>query len=231
MLLACILGAALSVSVVGASATSARPKATATPIVGGTPAQRTTLRQILTAMGGTLIERIRIVPAGKGRVRLILEPQGPESAPAQIRVRLAWEEQIVSASFFRWSLQRHLPRVVGFNANRRLTLQQPRLLAFDRARIVKPVRRAVNTSAARVVEFNLFRPHQPAFAVVVSAADPAAFIKQRLPAMTAALNRAAELRLDGYYIAVVDSLRSVALAYAAVPRPRQLHLVRPPRAP
>ena len=67
-------------------------------------------------------------------------------------------------------------------------------------------------SGGRLIEFNVFRPAGPAFALVVSAEHPGRFIQHRLEPIIAALNNIAP-RVDGFYVAVTDSRQRVVFAY------------------
>jgi hypothetical protein len=187
-------------------------------------------------MGGTLIRRIAISPttggadcidpkactrispaAGKG-VRLVMHPAQLDPSHENVRVRREWDADIVSYSFFRISLEHRLPFVYGFSIDGQrewFRSSQPSVLpTFDRSRIVPPVRRAVKRSGTSVIEFNLFRPAGAAFAVVVGTDHPGPFIEHRLSALLGAL-QGVETRLDGYYLAVTDSRRSVVFAYSS----------------
>jgi hypothetical protein len=124
---------------------------------------------------------------------------------------------MVAYSLLRLAPEHGLAPVVGFSVAGRKTAfrsLKPRVLpAFDRSRIVPPVGRAVKASSAKLVEFNLFRPAGPAFAVVVASDHAARFIAAQLAPIIAALNRITG-RLDGFYVAVVDARRSVVFAYS-----------------
>jgi hypothetical protein len=169
-------------------------------------------------MGGTEIRLVRISPAGR-RVRLVMEPRRLDRSKANVSVRLDWEAYVVTYSLLRRSLERKLPPVVGFSIlgeRRTFRTLTPRVLPpFDRSRTVTPVARAVRKSGAKVVELDLFRPAGPALAVVVTSDRPAAFIARRLGRLITALNRVAR-RVDGFYVALTDTRRSVVFAYSRI---------------
>lgn len=190
-----------------------------TPVAGGSAAQRTLLRQIIRAMGGTQISRVRISSSRGAPALLLMSPSRLDRSRASVSVRLEWDAYLVAYSFLKLSLKRGLPPIAGFSiSGQRRTFRNlnPRVLPpFTRSRIVRPVGRAVNASGATVVEFNLFLPAGPAFAVVVAADHPARFIERRLAPVVSALNGDAR-RVDGFYVAVVDARRSVVFAYGRV---------------
>jgi hypothetical protein len=134
-----------------------------------------------------------------------------------VSVRLEWDASILAYSLLRLAREHGLAPVVGFSVAGQKTAfrsPEPRILpAFDRSRVVPQVGRAVRASRAKLVEFNLFRPAGPAFAVVIASDHAARFIDARLAPIVAALNRTTG-RLDGFYVAVVDARRSVVFAYS-----------------
>ena len=190
------------------------------PVVHGSAAQRDLLRQILRAMGPTQIRSVAIQRTSDNQVRLVMQPSRRDPSRVSTSVRLGWEANVVAYSFLKRSRARGLPPVVGYSVageTRTYRSLAPRVLpAFERQRIVRPVRRAVTRSgAARIAEFDLLRPSGPSFAVVVVATRPAQFIQQRLAPVIAALNRIVP-RVDGFYVAVTDDRRSTVFAYSRV---------------
>lgn len=217
----------LAASVIGAvSSVPASPeKSTATPIAGGTKAQRALLREILRAMGGTQIQRIRVESSTDG-LRLVMWPPRLDRSRANVSVRVGWDAHVTAFTFARLSRARGGPSVAGYSILGQRTAfgstKGRTLPLFDRRKIVRPVGRAVKRSGARLIEFNLFRPRGPAFAVVVEAPKPARFIELRLAPIIAALNSVSR-RIDGFYIAVADAKRSVVFAYGRVDLPPGLN--------
>ena len=208
---------AVGVAAVAVGTRSAALAAETRPqIVGGSGTQRESVREVVRALGGTQIRRIAIIRSGNGRVRLAMQPARVERARANVAVRLEWDAAMVSYSSLRLSRARGLPAVLGFSvASAQITFRslRPRALPrFDRRRIAPAVARAVKRSGGRLVEFNLFRPAGPAFAVVVAADHPGRFIEQRLEPIVVALNTIAP-RLDGFYVGVTDARRRVVFAY------------------
>jgi hypothetical protein len=190
------------------------------PVVGGGTVQRDVLREILRAMGPTQIRSVAIQRTSGGRMRLAMQPSRLDRSRVSTSVRLGWDAYVVAYSFLKRSRTRDLPPVVGYSVageTRTFRSPVPRILPrFDRKRILAPVRRAVTRSgAARVAEFDLLRPAGPAFAVVVVAKRPAFFIRRRLAPVITALNRIVP-RVDGFYVAVTDSSRSIVFAYSRV---------------
>lgn len=188
----------------------------ALPISGGTPAQRTLLRHVVIALGGTQVRRIAISRVGTVGVKLVMEPGRFDRSRASQSVRLEWDAHLVAYSLLRLSQRQRLPPVLGFSVagqSRSFRSVRPRRLpAFDRTRILRPVQSAAKQSGSRVVELNLFRPAGPALAVVTATARPAHFIQDRLAPVISASNSVAP-RLDGFYVAVVDNHGSVVFAY------------------
>ena len=195
----------------------ARANISVPPISGGMPAQRALLRHVVTALGGTQVQRIAISRAGAGGVKLVMQPGRLDRSRASTSVRLQWDAQLVAYSLLRLSQQRSLPPVLGFSVEGQSrsfrSLRPRRLPAFARARILQPVQGAVTRSGGRVVELNLFRPAGPALAIVAAANRPAQFIQDRLAPIISASNSVAP-RLDGFYVAVVDNRGSVVFAYS-----------------
>lgn len=186
------------------------------PIVGGSSAQREILRDVVHALGGTQISKITIVPLGQGRVRLVMQPARLDRSRPNVAVRLEWDASMVTYAFLRRSRLSGLPAVEGFSVGGKtmsFRTPNPRILPrFDRTSIAPPVGRAVRRSGAKVIEFNLFRPAGPAFAVVVQSDHPARFLQRRLEPIIVAMNGVTP-RLDGFYVAVTDPERRVVFAY------------------
>jgi len=210
------IGVVVAVLLCAGVATAATSARTAPVISGGSPTQRQTIRELAHALGGTQIHQIRITAADAG-TELVMQPAIRDRSRPGASVRLGWDAQLLSYSFLRLSLIHHLPRVIGFSAGGQHVVFRsaaPRPIpTFDRLRIVPPVARAVKRSGARVIEFNLFRPAAPAFAVVVLAQKPSTFLAHRLGSVITALNSVAP-RLDGFYIGVADSERRIVFAYS-----------------
>lgn len=212
-----IAALAMAVAALGSVSASAALDAQAgPPIAGGSAAQRDGLQEVVRALGGTQIRRIALAPAGDGRVQLVMQPARFDRSRANVSVRLEWDASLVAYSFLRISLRRDLPAVQGFSvAGKERTFRslRPRPLPrFDRGRIVPRVGRAVKKSSGKLIEFNLFRPAGPAFAVVIAADHPGRFIQRQLEPIIVALNSIAP-RVDGFYVAVTDSRRRVVFAY------------------
>jgi hypothetical protein len=189
-----------------------------TIITGGTVAQRAELRAILKSLGGTQITSVRISSSPKG-VSLFMEPAGFASTLGEVVPRVMWDAQLTAHAFAQASRTHGFAPVTQFSvfgAPQMIDPSSTRVLpSFDRKAIVPPVGQALKRAGARLIEFNLFRTPDPAFAVVVVAADPARFIKRRLAPIIDALNRATA-RTTGVYIAVTDARHSVVFAYALV---------------
>lgn len=221
-----VIGVAVAATALGGSAASSAERAQAsasrTVIVGGTAGERALLRGIVLRLGGTSIARIAVVPSTKYGVLLEFEPRGTSTTPDQYRVRLQWEESLVAAMYKRRARAAGLRTAVDFSGvlhplqSRELRLATCCLRPFRREHIVTPVRSAVRQAGGKLVELNLFRPADPAFAVVVQAARPAAFVQRRLGRIILALNTVARRRLAGFYVAVTDRTRSVVFAYSAL---------------
>ncbi len=211
--------ASLAGLMTGAAASS--EKRPVTTITGGTNVQRVLLREIVHALGGTQIEGVRIESTGDG-VRLEMRPTRLDRSRANVSVRVGWDAHMAAYSFAARSRARGLPSVVSFNVLGRRTLfrnaKDRALPPFEQGRIVRPVGRAVASSGARLIEFNLFRPRGPTLAVVVGTSTPARFIEKRLGTIITALNSVTR-RIDGFYVAVTDARRSVVFAYGRVDVP------------
>jgi len=203
------------------SGAATAPEKQATTITGGTKAQRMLLREVVHAMGGTQIRGVRIESAGDGAY-LDMQPAHLDRSRANVSIRVAWEAHVTAFSFAKRSRAHGLQSVAGLTVLGRLTsfrnMRGRVLPPFDRGRIVRPVSRALEGSGARLIEFNLFRPEDPALAVVVATPTPARFIEKQLGTIITTLNTVAR-RIDGFYVAVTDGARSVVLAYGRVDLP------------
>lgn len=224
-----VIGVLMTSALGAVSSLAASPeKSAATPIAAASKAQRALLREILRAMGGTQIQSIRVESSSDG-VRLVMSPPRIDRSRANVSVRVGWDAHVTAFTFAKRSRARGLPSVTGYSILGGRTdfrgKEGRALPQFDRGKIVPPVGRAVKRSGGRLIEFNLFRPDGPAFAVVVAAPNPARFIERRLAPIIAALNSVSR-SIDGFFIAVTDAKRSVVFAYARVDLPPGLRSTR-----
>jgi hypothetical protein len=201
------------------------PKLSDAPVVeGGPPRERALMRRVVRGMQKTTLTRIAI-----GRLKGRRKTDGRRAVPisfASVRgasVRRQWDEWIVAGAFSRRLQAAGLPAVVdatgragGFTARPKLRGQpDPRPLSRgQQTAIVRGVRNATRQSGGDVVRLEVHRPYGVAVALVLAAADPARFLKEKLRPLMQKLD-VHRPRLEGLYLAVLDDSRRLAVEWGS----------------
>jgi hypothetical protein len=201
-------------------ADDARPTATAsapvtTKIKGATPKQETILREILAGLGPTVLDEIRVAPAGKD-----WSPLRPNSVVLQIEYRDAkegrgyWEAALLANAFATRSRILNLQTVTGYEtpgeANRLEGIEEDEpALDYHRApikadEIAAAIREEAKESGADLAELRIVRPMRLAAAATLRVDDPAAYLKHRLMTFLEAIPHPTKREYDGLYVLVVD---------------------------
>jgi hypothetical protein len=192
---------------------------------GGSPRERDLLRAVARGMDRTTVQRISIGPV-TGRRKT---DSGGTAVPIAFTakpgpsVRRQWDEWIVAGAFSRRLLIAGLPaevdgssRAGAFTARPRLKGQpDPKPLRRGQVNtIVKSMRAAAKKSGGEVARVEVHRPYGVAIALVVASREPASFLKTKLRALMASLDRQRS-RLEGLYLAVLDESRRLALEWGS----------------
>jgi hypothetical protein len=215
-----VAGAAVAVAALGrdrsdreTSIVQQKPAAVEVSVTGASTAQRRLLRAILTRIGPVGIRKVELGPAGR-----VWRPAPADAVAMRVTtrhrndVRGAWEAHLLAGAFQEESLQLKLPPVVAVSANgggsRLFGLTWPprrsgaRLTARDARTLARDIGAAASGAGAAATRITLLRPSGFAFAVLVRAPEPAAFLRRGVgdllrlggPVMTS----------DGAYVEVRD---------------------------
>jgi len=190
--------AAASLAILSPSATAA----TSIRIIGGSPAQRVVLRQIVARFGPTRVAELRIVSA-PGGVRL--------TAPAAAGFREVWETLVFGVAFFDRSAAEGLPPVVevdtlhtGWPTSNASGGVPPRATDSTAAATREAMLRLVARSGVGAGAVTVSTPDGQAVLIRLTVSDAAAFMHHKLrPLVLAAW--AHESRYDGLLIEVADA--------------------------
>jgi hypothetical protein len=191
----------------------ARPlRPSETEIEGGSQAQRAALRDLLTRMGSTGIQRLVVErpndewkQVAEGSANLTITPVDRRDSQAQ------WEAAVLAGAFDERSRAEGLPELAAYNgpdgssrvAGPRGGEGEPaaRGPAPDVASLRESVRAAVSAQDADVTGFRVsVLNSRPVAAIDLRAEKPAEFLRRELPFILAALPRT----LDGSYVGVRD---------------------------
>jgi len=189
------------------------PLDVATRIVGAAPKQETVLREILTGLGDTVIEEIRVAPPGNGWTPF--KPHSVvvrlETAKTDEKERAGWEAALVAEAFEARSRALHLQPVAAYEArDDGVALDGPdEPDPDDRAPITrKEIESAIVGGAkeggAEIVTLRIGKPQHFAAAVTLRVSDPASFLKHRLRRFLEAVPSLSNRQYDGLYVFVTD---------------------------
>jgi hypothetical protein len=185
-----------------------------TPITGGSPAQRALLREVVSGFGPTRSRRFALAPlAGHWNVptpgAVSLTAYGKGSRPE-------WESWVLTGAFNVRARERGVPPIavagsgdVASNAGG-VGTGPPRATAGGAAQLATRIERAADRFDVEIVRATVHRPYGLAASVVVRPDDPAAFLRHRVLAFTAAIGDRFE-SLDGLYLLVLDTRNSRVL--------------------
>jgi hypothetical protein len=184
-----------------------------TRIVGATPKQETVLREILTGLGDTVIEEIRVAPPGKGWTPF--KPHSVvvrlETAKTDERERGRWEAALVAEAFEARSRALHLQPVAAYEtADGGIALDGPGEPDPDdrapvtRKEIESGIVSGAKESGAEIVTLRIGKPRHFAAAVTLRVGDPASFLKHRLRRFLDAVPSLSNCQYDGLYVLVTD---------------------------
>ena len=189
------------------------PSDVTTRIVGATPKQESVLREILAGLEETVIEQVRVSPAGKDWT-----PIHPNSVvlhidfiKAEQNARGFWETALLAQAFDRRSRALNLQPVAGYETpGEGYGLQDPgeqerpprKPIAAEE--LTSKAAAAAKESGARLVELRLVRPQHLALAITVEAKNPADYLRHHLSAMLDAIPAPWDHEYDGLYVLVVD---------------------------
>jgi hypothetical protein len=184
-----------------------------TKIVGATPKQESILREILGGLGETVIEEIRVAPAGKPWT-----PFKPHSVVVRIKTaktdekeRAGWEAALVAEAFEGRSRALHLQPVAAYEAlDDGIALDGPDEPKPDdrtpitREEIESGIVSGAKESRAEIVTLRIVEPRHLAAAVTLRVRDPASFLKHRLRTFLEAVPSSSNRQYDGLYVLVID---------------------------
>lgn len=179
-------------------------------LVGGTPAERRLLLQIVERLPGTALTRVEIVPATAGGdrgVTLRFAAAGGDG------LRNDWEEMLVAGAYRDLARDEGLRPVVGFPPPSPVAAPAPDARAQVQARL----RAAASAAGAAVDELTISEPDGLAVLVVLRVPDPGPFLKHRLPVILDALGDRWR-DYDGTFVEVVDEDGAFAWAAGTVSR-------------
>jgi hypothetical protein len=180
-------------------------------IVGGSPAQRELLEEILSGLGSDRIDTIELTPLdpadgwGRGE-RMFVDTHD---------VRTSWEAMLIAAAFRRGSARDGLPKVAVLaqpDGASTLSSVPPPLEPLDDSDVDafrRDVEAAVRAAKLEVVE--VLRPEAHAFALRARVDEPHAYLRFELRPFLEVAARWRD-RCDGIYSEVVDEQPTPVLA-------------------
>jgi hypothetical protein len=189
------------------------PSDITTRIVGATPKQESVLREILAGLGETVIEEIRVAPAGKDWTPF--KPNSVvvrlETAKTDEKERAGWEAALVAEAFEARSRALKLQPVAAYEAgDDGIALDGPDEPDPDdrapvtREEIESGIVSGAKESDAEIVTLRIVEPRHLAAAVTLRVGDPASFLKHRLRRFLEAVPSSGDRQYDGLYVLVVD---------------------------
>lgn len=184
-----------------------------TRIVGAAPKQETILREILSGLGESVIEEIRVGPAGRDWT-----PYRQNSVVIHLRTakstekgRAEWEAALVAKAFAARSRATRLQPVAAYEtAVEGGALDGPgepepdHRVPVTRKEIDSGVMSGAKASGAEIVSLRIVKPRYLAAAVTLRVADPARFLKHRLLTFLEAVPDPSNSQYDGLYVLVTD---------------------------
>lgn len=179
-------------------------------LVGGTPAERRLLLQIVERLPGTALTRVEIVPATAGGDRVVTLRFAAAGGDG---LRNDWEEMLVAGAYRDLARDEGLRPVVGFPPPSPVAVPAPDARAQVQARL----RAAASAASAAIDELTISEPDGLAVLVVLRVPDPGPFLKHRLPAILEALGDRWR-DYDGTFVEVVDEEGAFVWAAGTVPR-------------
>jgi hypothetical protein len=188
------------------------PPPVAARIVGATPKQEALLREILAGLAPTLIDEVRVAPAGHPWT-----PYKPNSVIVSVRYADSplkelgrWESELLAYAFATRSRLTGLQPVAGYEvASDGAALDGPEepepdtRRPIDRAELTEALTEAARSNGAEVLNVRIVEPMNLAAVLMVQVEAPASFLKHRLDAFTRSLP-SDDVRVDGFYIRIVD---------------------------
>jgi hypothetical protein len=189
------------------------PSAVTTKIVGATPKQESVLREILAGLGETVIEEVRVAPAGKGWTPFKANSVVVrfKTAKTDENERAGWEAALVAEAFEARSRALHLQPVAAYEAlDDGIALDGPdepdpdQRKPVTREEIESGIVSGAKESGAEIVTMRIVEPRHLAAAITLRVPDPASFLKHRLHTFLDAVPSAADRQYDGLYVLVVD---------------------------
>jgi hypothetical protein len=176
--------------------------AVSTTIVGGSPAERGILRQILAWIGPTGIPQLRIVPA-VGGVKLQTHVEA---------IRPSWNALVIGGAFLQRSADLGLPPLLevdvgqaGWPISNAPGAGPPIATAPMELAARRTMLHLVNaTEGATLRELTISKPYAVAVVLRVRVGDAASFLHHRLRAFMAAASKH-QARYEGLYIEIDDA--------------------------
>jgi len=181
-------------------------------LVGGTAAERRTLRQIVEKLPESSLTRVEIVPvtsAGENRVTLRFAAAGGDP------LRIDWQEMLVAGAYRDLARAENLRALVGFPPPS--PVRRP---AVDTAKVQARLRSAVVAAGATVDKIAVGEPNGLAVLLILRVSDPAMFLKHGLPGVLDSFGDRWR-DYDGTFVEVVD--HDGAFVWAAGTAPRTSH--------
>jgi hypothetical protein len=170
------------------------------------------LREILAGLGETVIEKVRVTPAGKDWT-----PTQPNSVVVHIDFtkadengRGSWEAALLAEAFERRSRALHLQPVTAYETAMDGTrIEGPPNERPERNRITADELRskaeaAAKESGARVMELRVVQPEHLALAITLEVSNPADYLRHHLSTVLDAIPSPSDHEYDGLYVLVVD---------------------------
>jgi len=193
---------------------AATPSQTETKIIGATPKQEAILREIIEGLAPTIVEEVRVGPAGHPWT-----PYKPNSvvvavkyaAPAE-RGRGEWEAALLGSAFATRSRALGLQPVAAYESpTGGSALDGPEepepetRREISREELADAVSDAAHASGADILELRSVQPMNPAVVLTLRVAEPAAFLRHRAEPFLESLPGSSEWGFDGLYVRVVDT--------------------------